>query len=434
MTLSLPPAPRLPASPNATSSSRMRGLAAAGALALCGLLALPSARVHAQPAAAPSSSAHPAQAHKPRPAATPNGQPSKTPRSPRTEAAAAKRAAQAPAKTAPRKPTAAARADDAPDVVTYGRRDDVMAFADEVATRQGLDAAWVRQQLAQARYLPSVARLIMPPPAGTAKNWAAYRARFIEPTRVQAGLRFWQQHEAALARAEAEYGVPAQIVVGIIGVETLYGRMTGNFRVLDALATLAFDFPTGRRDRTPFFRSELEELLRWCAGGTGCDPQAVRGSFAGAIGLPQFMPGSINRHAVDFDGDGRIDLLNSPVDAIGSVAHYLANHGWQRGMPTHYEVAEPTDTTQRATLLAPDITPSFTPAQMGDLGAQLSPDARRHDGLLALVELQNGDAAPSYVAGTANFYAVTRYNWSSYYAMAVIDLGATVNAARLAAR
>lgn len=326
------------------------------------------------------------------------------------------------------------RADDAPDVVTYGRREDVMAFADDLAQRHRLDAGWVREQLAQARYLPSVARLIMPPPAGTAKSWVAYRARFIEPTRINAGLRFWQQHEAALARAEAEYGVPAQIVVGIIGVETLYGRMTGNFRVLDALATLAFDFPSGRKDRTPFFRGELEELLRWCAGGAGCDPQTVRGSYAGAIGLPQFMPGSINRHAVDFDGDGRIDLQGSPVDAIGSVAHYLANFGWQRGMPTHYEVAVPADTTQRATLLAPDITPSFTPAQMADLGALLSQDAQRHDGLLALVELQNGEAAPSYVAGTANFYAVTRYNWSSYYAMAVIDLGAAVNAARLAAR
>ena len=338
------------------------------------------------------------------------------------------------AKPAERRKATATRADDAPDVVTYGRRDDVMAFADELAQRHGLDAAWVRQQLAQARYLPSVARLIMPPPAGTAKNWAAYRARFVEPTRINAGLRFWQQHEAALARAEAEYGVPAQIVVGIIGVETLYGRMTGNFRVLDALATLAFDFPTGRKDRTPFFRGELEELLRWCAGGTGCDPQSVRGSYAGAVGLPQFMPGSINRHAVDFDGDGRIDLQGSAVDAIGSVAHYLANHGWQRGMPTHYEVAVPADTTQRATLLAPDITPSFTPAQMADLGALLGEDAQRHDGPLALVELQNGEAAPSYVAGTANFYAVTRYNWSSYYALAVIDLGAAVNAARLAQR
>lgn len=405
MTLPCSPA-TLPASFTAPLQAPLR----AAGLALATILALALQ--------APVASAQPADKPAVRQASKPSSKPS----------------AKTPAKPAERKKAAAARADDAPDVVTYGRRDDVMAFADEVAQRHGLDAAWVRHQLSQARYLPSVARLIMPPPAGTAKNWAAYRARFVEPTRINAGLRFWQQHEAALARAEADYGVPAQIVVGIIGVETLYGRMTGNFRVLDALATLAFDFPTGRKDRTPFFRGELEELLRWCAGGAGCDPQSVRGSYAGAIGLPQFMPGSINRHAVDFDGDGRIDLQASPVDAIGSVAHYLANFGWQRGMPTHYEVAVPADTTQRATLLAPDITPSFTPAQMADLGALLGEDAQRHDGPLALVELQNGEAAPSYVAGTANFYAVTRYNWSSYYALAVIDLGAAVNAARLAAR
>ncbi|MEF7616273.1 lytic murein transglycosylase B [Aquincola sp. MAHUQ-54] len=332
----------------------------------------------------------------------------------------------------PKTAAAKARSDSAPDIVTYGRRDDVMAFADDTAQRHGLDAAWVREQLAGARYLPSVARLIMPPPAGTAKNWAAYRSRFIEPERIAAGLRFWLTHEAALARAEAQYGVPAQIVVGIIGVETFYGRVTGNFRVLDALATLAFDFPTGRKDRTPFFRGELEELIRWCAGG-GCDPQALRGSYAGAIGLPQFMPGSINRHAVDFDGDGRIDLLRSPEDAIGSVAHYLANFGWQRGMPTHYDVAPPSETTPRAMLLAPDIVPSFTAAQMLEQGAVLGEDAQRHPGPLALVELQNGDAAPSYVAGTANFYAVTRYNWSSYYALAVIDLGSAIAAAHRAA-
>lgn len=373
-------------------------------------------------------------------------------------AATANKNAPKPAQKARRH--AAVRGDDAPDVVTYGRRDDVMAFADEVAQRQALDPDWVRAQLASARYLPTVARLIMPPPAGSAKNWAAYRARFVESQRIGAGLRFWQQHEAALARAEAEYGVPAAIVVGIIGVETFYGRMTGGFRVVDALATLAFDFPTGRKDRTPFFRGELEELLRWCGRGHGapdapqavpvaamaasqpepaptaaggCELSQVRGSYAGAIGLPQFMPGSINRHAIDFDGDGRIDLSGSPVDAIGSVARYLADFGWQRGQPTHYEVAPPTDTSGRATLLAPDILPSFTPAQMAEQGAVLGDDALRHAGPLALVELQNGGAAPSYVAGTANFYAVTRYNWSSYYALAVIELGQAVEAARRAA-
>ena len=144
------------------------------------------------------------------------------------------------------------------------------------------------------------------------------------------------------------------------------------------------------------------------------------------MGLPQFMPSSIRRYAVDFDGDGRVDLNGSPADAIGSVAHYLAAFGWQRDMPTHYAVAAPVDTADRAALLAPDIVPTFTASQFAARGAALQGDGARHAGLLALVELQNGEAAPSYVAGTSNFYAVTRYNWSSYYALAVIELGRAV--------
>ncbi|HET9644248.1 MAG TPA: lytic murein transglycosylase B [Burkholderiaceae bacterium] len=318
---------------------------------------------------------------------------------------------------------------DAPDVVTYGRRDDVMRFAAEAAQHQGLDREWVEAQLARARYQPTVARLIMPAPAGAAKDWAAYRARFVEPQRISAGLAFWHQNAEWLTRAEDRYGVPAELIVGIVGVETYYGRITGNFSVLDALATLSFDFPAGRSDRSTFFRQELEQFLVMCRR-EGLDPTSVKGSYAGAMGLPQFMPSSVNRVAVDFDGDGHIDLLNSPADVIGSVAHFLAEAGWQRGMPTHYEVQAPVETRDRALLLAADIVPSFTSEQMAERGAVLSDAGRAHDGLLAMVELQNGDAAPSYVAGTKNFYAVTRYNWSSYYAMAVIELGATVRKER----
>ena len=311
----------------------------------------------------------------------------------------------------------------------YGMRPDVLRFAADVAERRGLERDWVAAQLAQAHRLPAVQKAIMPPPAGTAKNWAAYRERFIEPRRVQAGLDFWRAHEADLQRAEATYGVPAAIVVGILGVETFYGRMTGNFRTLDALATLAFDFPPGRKDRSEFFRGELEELLVLCRR-EGVAPATVKGSFAGAVGLPQFMPGSINRYAVDFDGDGRVDLQGSAADAIGSVAHYLAEFGWQRGMPTHFAVAAPVDAADRAFLLGPDIVPSFSAAQMAERGAVLDPAGAAHEGLLALVELQNGERAPSYTAGTHNFYVVTRYNWSSYYALAVIELGAAIQARR----
>ena len=312
---------------------------------------------------------------------------------------------------------------------TYARQPAAQAFAAEVAERNGLPAAWIEAQLAQAQRLDSVRKLIMPPPAGTAKNWAAYRARFIEPQRIAAGVAFWRDQEAWLQEAQDRWGVPADIVVAIIGVETFYGRVTGNVRIIDALATLTFDFPTGRKDRSAFFRNELEEFFVLCAR-EGSDPLAVKGSYAGAMGLPQFLPSSVNRFAVDMDGDGHIDLQRNAADAIGSVAHYFASFGWQRDLPTHFEVAVPVDSADRAVLLGPDIVPSFSAAQFADRGAVLSEPGRAHEGPLALVELQNGDAAPSYVAGTQNFYVVTRYNWSSYYAMAVIELAAAVRAAR----
>jgi membrane-bound lytic murein transglycosylase B len=312
----------------------------------------------------------------------------------------------------------------------YGPREDVMRFAGELAQRHPrLDASWVREQLQRARKVEAVRKLIMPPPVVdgqvTAKNWGAYRARFIERERVAAGTAFWRANAHWLARAEERWGVPAQLVVGVIGVETYYGRMTGTFRVIDALATLSFDFPTGRRDRTPFFRGELEQFLLWCARER-CDPAQVQGSFAGAMGLPQFMPGSINRWAVDFDGDGHVNLATSAADAIGSVAHYLAYFGWQPGVPTHFDVRAPDNTADRALLLGPDILPLFSAEEFGQRGATLSAEGRAHEGPLALIELHNGNGAPTHVAGTRNFWTVTRYNWSSYYALAVIELGAAV--------
>ena len=373
----------------------------------------------AEPVAKPK--VRPATQFKARPVTQPKARPATQPK---------------PAKTAAAKPKPVADDRD-PDPVTYGRRDDVLALADQLAAQQGLAPDWARAQLAQARDQPAVARLIMPPPAGTAKNWAAYRARFIEPDRLRAGAAFWSAHESWLDAAEQRYGVPAAVVVGIIGVETFYGRVTGNFRVLDALATLSLDFPKGRKDRSAFFRDELGQFLK-LAQTEQLVPTAVKGSFAGAIGLGQFMPGSINRFAVDFDGNGHIDMAaggaGSVPDAIGSVARYLAEHGWQRSMATHFTVKPPVDSADRAALLAPDILPSFSAGQLTDRGAELDSSGAAHIGPLALVELQNGDAAPSYVAGTQNFYAVTRYNRSSYYALAVIELGQAVAALRSAAR
>jgi len=308
---------------------------------------------------------------------------------------------------------------------------EAMRFADEVAQRRDLDQEWTRRALGSAQNLAVVSRLMQPAPGGTRKNWGVYRSRFIDPVRIQAGVRFWQAHRAALERAEQAYGVPAAIIVGIIGVETIYGRNMGDFRVIDALATLAFNFPPSHpraAERSDYFRGELEQFLS-LQHRSGGDPLKPLGSYAGAMGLPQFMPSSWVKWAVDFDGDGRIDLSGSPVDAIGSVASYFKGYGWQPGMPTHYPVAFDSDRLDKEALLAPDILPSFSVASFTAKGAVLEGPALQHNGPLALVELQMGEDAPRYVAGTENFYVITRYNWSSYYAMAVIELGREVQQA-----
>ncbi len=312
------------------------------------------------------------------------------------------------------------------DQASYAGRADAMQLADELARRHDLPLPWTRDVIAQARFREVVGRLIMPAANPGAKNWAAYRSRFVEPQRLRSGQRFWQVHAAELQRAEEKYGVPAHIVAGVIGVETLYGRDTGKFRVLDALATLSLDFPKGRSDRSAFFRQELGEFLAMCRE-QGLEPNQVLGSFAGAIGWPQFMPSSIRRHGVDFDGDGHIDLMNSPADAIGSVANFLAAHGWQAQWPTHFAVQPPASGPQLDTLLAPDIRPTFTASQMQELGAQLPQTAMNHPGPLAMVLLHNAGKPPTIIAGTRNFYALTRYNQSSYYALAVIELGQAIS-------
>ena len=325
-----------------------------------------------------------------------------------------------------------ARPSAGPTELLYASRPDALRIADAIAERRGLDRDWVRHAIGQARYLPQIARWVLPASAGTAKNWRVYRSRFIDPVRIQAGVAFWQANAAELERAEQKYGVPAEIIVGVIGVETIYGRNTGNFRVMDALATLSFDFPDAHpraSQRRVFFQNELEQLLS-LAQRSRSDPMQFRGSYAGAMGMPQFMPSSWVRYAIDFDGDGRIDLFDSASDVIGSVANYLVAFGWIKGMPTHYPLRFDRALLDLDALLAPDILPTFSVASFVAKGAVLEPVALRHPGALALVELRNGDAEPLYLAGTDNFYAITRYNWSSYYAMAVIELGKEVAAAR----
>jgi membrane-bound lytic murein transglycosylase B len=314
----------------------------------------------------------------------------------------------------------------------YAQREDVMRAADDIAARRDLNPEWVRQTLGQARHMAQAVKFIQPPPVGTPKNWRLYRSRFIDPIRISAGVKFWQDNRDTLARAEKETGVPADIIVGIIGVETIYGQQMGDFRVLDALATLAFDFPPGHpraKERSEFFKAELEQFLS-LTHRTSVDPLQLRGSYAGAMGMPQFMPSSWVKYAIDFDGDGKVDLFNSPADVIGSVANYFKAFNWQPGMPTHYPVSFDPGKRDLDALLAPDILPTFSVASFMAKGAVLEGAALQHTGPLALVELQNGDMPPSYVAGTENFYAITRYNWSSYYALAVIELGQEVARAK----
>jgi membrane-bound lytic murein transglycosylase B len=307
----------------------------------------------------------------------------------------------------------------------------VREAARQIAARQGLSLGWVRTTLAQAQKLPEVVRAASPVADPGVRNWDAYRRRVLDPVRIQAGVRFWQANAATLARAQQQSGVDAGTIVGILGAETLYGQRMGKYRVLDALATLAFDFPPQHpkaAGRSAYFLQELEAFLLW-SRQTGRDPLTVRGSYAGAMGMAQFMPSSWQKYAVDFDGDGRIDLFGSSADAIGSVANYLAAFGWTSGMPTHFSVALDMARADLPALLEKDIVPSMTPAQMQARGALLPAAALAHSGLLALVELPQGlGANPSYVVGTDNFYTVTRYNWSSFYALSVIELGQAVQA------
>jgi membrane-bound lytic murein transglycosylase B len=313
----------------------------------------------------------------------------------------------------------------------YATRAEVMQQADAIAEAGALKRDWVRHAIGQAHYMAGIARAILPPPVGVPKNWAAYQARFVEPVRIKAGTGFWLANRETLQRAEAETGVPASIIVGIVGVESMYGRNTGNFRVIDALCTLAFDFPASHPKaaaRSAFFRAELEAYLALTAR-TRTDPLALRGSYAGALGWPQFMPSSWAKYAIDFDGDGRVDLFNSQADVIGSVAHYFKAFGWKPGMATHYPVRLDSASLDMAALMLPDILPTFSVEAFAAKGALLDAPGNQHTGPLALIELQNGEAPPQYVAGTENFYVITRYNWSSYYAMAVIELGQAVAAA-----
>ncbi|MDF3035925.1 MAG: mltB [Paucimonas sp.] len=327
------------------------------------------------------------------------------------------------------------------EFVNFAKWPDVAVFIDEMVQKNGFSKPELEAVLRRAQYMDSAIQLVKPPPPGKPKNWRAYRARFIEPVRIKAGLAFWDKYEDVLTRAEDEFGVPADIIVGLIGVETIYGRNTGNFRVMDAVTTLAFAYPDtpNRTARMSYFRGELENTLLF-SRESNIDPFSILGSYAGAIGWPQFMPGSIRKFAVDFDGDGKIDLRSSPVDAIGSVANFLVLHGWTRGDPVVFPVQVPGISSGNGNAEASSA-PAWQRLLGQSLAAQFTLDEIKAEGiqpvvepptthLYTLVDLQNGFDPAEYWLGTGNFFAIAQYNRSYFYAMSVLELGRTIKAAR----
>jgi membrane-bound lytic murein transglycosylase B len=316
----------------------------------------------------------------------------------------------------------------------YAEREDVQAFVAEMEARHGFSRATLTTLFSQTKPVASVLVAIRPPRDPGIRSWQSYRSRFVEPRRIAAGRRFMRQHASELAAAEAQFGVPAEIIASIIGIETIYGKHMGRYTAFSALVTLAFDYPP----RAELFRHELEELLL-LAREENHDPLSYTGSYAGALGLPQFLPSSVRRYALDFDHDGRIDLRASPADAIGSVAHFLAEHGWQKGEPIATAVIASGEGMQQ--LIDEGIAPRLTPADMETRGVSLKkvgtpralPSGRAGDTPIAaqpaaLIDFVTPDAPTEYRLGYHNFWVITRYNRSSFYAAAVMDLAAALRA------
>lgn len=292
---------------------------------------------------------------------------------------------------------------------------EVDRFIQEMRERHGFEQEELVDLFAQTHLLPNVLEAISRP--AEAKPWYEYRRIFLTPTRVDEGVEFWMSHRDILERAEETFGVPPEIIVAIIGVETLYGRYKGKIRVLDSLATLGFHYPR----RSKFFRSELEQFLL-LTREEEFDPVALRGSYAGAMGVPQFISSSYRRYAVDFDDDGIRDLLNNSADAIGSVANYLKLHGWKRGEDV--VLSARVDGDGFRSLLGTGMKPDTRVGDMRKGGVDISADLPE-DILGILLELETEDG-PEYWVGLGNFYTITRYNHSALYAMAVNQLAETI--------
>jgi membrane-bound lytic murein transglycosylase B len=303
----------------------------------------------------------------------------------------------------------------------------VQTFIEQMTQKHGLDTTQLQQWFAQAQLQPEVLNAIARP--YEALPWHRYQRLFLTPQHIQEGATFWQRHHATLSRAQAQYGVPAEIIIAVLGVETRYGQHKGKYPVLDALATLAFHYPP----RAKFFKSELEQYLL-LLHEEKLDPTIMKGSYAGAMGVPQFIASSYRHYAVDFSGSGQRDIIHNVDDAIGSIANYFAKHGWKKEMPVVLSamLTDPNAASLKAKLNNPK--PTYLLSELQQQGVQLSNDslpANSDKMLMALIELE-AQSGPAYWLGLHNFYVITRYNHSSLYAMAIYQLSQQIKQQYLA--
>jgi len=336
------------------------------------------------------------------------------------------------------------------DVATEARfNQNLNELITQIAQTQGIPQAILESGFLDAKTIPSIRKLVLPPSGSFKKNWVAYRKRFIEPVRLKAGKAFWEQNQAFLSKVEQESGVPAEVIVSIIGIETIYGRQTGNFRVKDVLSTLAFSYPDtpNKASREQLFKDQLQELILMCwteDGGSlpannsnqGLSPSRFNSclnqnsSYAGAIGLPQFMPGSIRNFAVDGDGDGRIDLKQSTKDAIASVGNFMKKHGWQPGMPIYFPVQEAAINEARDLAdgepqlkytIQELISKGILTNEQGDLqSGGVEPQSKALIVDLPYPDKDDNDQV-RYVVGLNNFLTIVQYNRSYFYAQSVAE-------------
>jgi len=319
----------------------------------------------------------------------------------------------------------------------------------QIAQAYQIPQASIEFGFADVKTIPSIRKLVLPPSGSFKKNWVAYRKRFIEPVRLKAGKVFWEQNQAFLSKIEQESGVPAEVIISIIGIETIYGRQTGNFRVKDVLFTLAFSYPEtpNKASREQLFKDQLQELILMCwteGGGSLPAKNSTQGlnltrfkaclnqnsSYAGAIGLPQFMPSSIRSFAVDGDGNGHIDLKQSPKDAIASVANFMRKHGWQPGMPIYFPVQDEAVSEARALAdgepqlkysIQELIAKGILTKEQGDLqSGGVEPQSRALIVDLPYPDKDDNDQV-RYVVGLNNFLSIVQYNRSYFYAQSVAE-------------